>query len=248
VKGDDQDENVRSAMNRFQNLSEKTPRSTKSLRKYVQTICSLDRVPNYVESPNYVIWRAQERAAVFEMMVTPFSSKNNKVHPSPHSRKNSTEKSFYSLLEADYEKVMISSSWIPSLIASSEHLPLSICLLHDTDKSFIYINRLFEKLTGYSQEDMRGSSLRILRNVEGEDKVMNEIELNFESRKWFGATLKVFCKNETEIVLEFYFKPIFDQYMDCQYWIGLVQDLSDRKSKKISLCDLITLLPSRVVI
>jgi PAS domain-containing protein len=248
VNGAVNDEKVQHALDRFQNMSDSSAKSTISTSYHIETLSYLDSVPSYVESADYSAWRARERALVYEMMVNPFSNSKAKIHPDqPSNSTKSAEKALHSISERDLEKVLSSSTWIPSLIASAATMPLSIMILHGSDNSIIYVNEMFTSTTNYDQEDIKGKDLRALRKIEGEDEFMNEVEMKFESRKLFCTKMKIHSNKKLETFCEIYFKPITDQYNICQYWIGLMESLDHKTSDRIDLKRLLLQLPNRVV-
>jgi PAS domain S-box-containing protein len=244
LKGDDGDEVVVSAIDRLQDIDDdRSVKSTASINECIQTLSYLDRVSSYVESPDYNKWRAHERASVYEIMVTSFRSKG-KVHA---DRENVLKELFFSLLQNDFEKVMASSTWISSLIASGENLPIALLLLHGHNSSIISVNRKFQLISGgYDQNDMKGHDLQILqRQDDNESHSRHELNSKFELFELFYTDILITRKDETTFIGQLCFKPIFDQFMVCQYWVGILEDCNNHKNDSQIL---LKYLPNRVVL
>jgi PAS domain S-box-containing protein len=250
---DNKDEFLDLAVQKIQNIRDESPfSSSKSLLKCIDDLNSrLDSVSGFVTSSSYSMWRAQESARTNELVAKSFyGGKDQSSDSIAATRRNSAEKALYSLLQDDFEKVMESSSWIPSLITSSENLPISLVFLHGSgDANIIYVNHMFAKLTGYEQEDMKGRDFGILQRAQSSIRIINDVMTsNLRTQELFEVSLEVCRKDESSFKCHFCLKPIHDQNMICQYWIALLQDVSSCAMDNYPLKKLILALPNRVVL
>ena len=120
--------------------------------------------------------------------------------------------------EAELTKLSTAVTQSPSIIA-----------ITDTDGKLEYVNPKFTKITGYSQEELIGQNLRILKSEEHSDKMYKELWETISSGKtWRGEFHNK--KKSGELYWEMaYISPIFDAKGKIINYLKDSEDITERK-------------------
>ncbi|MBL6986504.1 MAG: PAS domain-containing protein [Methylobacter sp.] len=115
------------------------------------------------------------------------------------------------------------------------------------DAPIVYANKAFERLTGYSQEDIVGRNCRFLQ---GEDRdqagryLITEAMKNHESVE---VTLRNYKKDGTLFHNRLKITPLFDRKQRVIYYLGVQYDITDQVNASNEIKELNDLLNSMPV-
>lgn len=97
------------------------------------------------------------------------------------------------------------------------------------DNIIIYANKAFERLTGYSQEEILGRDCRFLQGHSGMPSPESAlIRAALDSHESILTTLKNYRKDGTEFWNELTLSPIKDSDGKVTHYIGVQKDVTDR--------------------
>jgi PAS domain S-box-containing protein len=94
------------------------------------------------------------------------------------------------------------------------------------DCPLVYVNQVFETMSGYSQDEMIGRNCRFLQ---GEDRQQEELQVIREAMKNHGActvTLRNYRKNGELFLNKLSIKPLVDRDNRVIYYLGVQYDLT----------------------
>lgn len=103
------------------------------------------------------------------------------------------------------------------------------------DHKTIYVNKAFEKMTGYTQDEILGKNLRLLQ---GEDKNQDEIAIMSESIKKKESCQVEIRNYKKDGTLFFNFvslHPMFNKDEELVNYIGLQHDVTNKKLNEIKI-------------
>ncbi|HEY9030362.1 MAG TPA: EAL domain-containing protein [Kangiella sp.] len=103
------------------------------------------------------------------------------------------------------------------------------------DLPTIYINPAFEKITGYSQEEILGKNCRLLQGPETVQNTRREIRKALEQKKQISTIIKNYKKDGTPFWNELLISPVKDSGGQVTHFIGLQNDISDRIQRQETL-------------
>ena len=103
------------------------------------------------------------------------------------------------------------------------------------DNPIIYCNKAFEKITGYSRDEIIGHNCRFLqsndRHQEARDIIKNSIRENEESR----VIIRNYKKNGDLFWNELFVSPVKDEEGNTTHFIGVQNDITDQKQAEHDL-------------
>lgn len=106
------------------------------------------------------------------------------------------------------------------------------------DTILIYVNDAFEKLTGYTREEILYKDCRFLqgddRDQEGKKIIRESIELGVPCR----VRLKNYRKDGTMFWNELSITPVFNEEDQLTYFIGIQKDVTDQVRLEEELAEL----------
>lgn len=94
------------------------------------------------------------------------------------------------------------------------------------DSPLVYVNRVFEEMSGYTQDEMIGRNCRFLQ---GEDHDQPELETLREAIKQHQpctVTLRNYRKNGERFLNKLSIRPLVDRENRVIYYLGIQYDLS----------------------
>lgn len=102
-------------------------------------------------------------------------------------------------------------------------------------RSVLYVNNAFCKMTGYSQDEVVGRSLNVLRGPESDEFTLAEIRKALDSGDPLQTEILNYRKNDTAYWVELTLQPVRDQWEEIQYWVMIQRDITDRKRSEDAL-------------
>ncbi|NMT62942.1 EAL domain-containing protein [Marinobacter orientalis] len=121
------------------------------------------------------------------------------------------------------------------------------------DLPIIYVNRAFEKITGYSADEAFGKNCRFLQGSDfdlSNEQGLGEIRRGLKKGADVSAVLRNYRKDGAPFWNDLYISPMFDDDGEITHFIGVQNDISERKSAEHELAfnishDVLTGLPNR---
>ncbi|MEG4859201.1 PAS domain S-box protein [Microcoleus sp. K1-B6] len=96
------------------------------------------------------------------------------------------------------------------------------------DIPIIYCNPAFEKLTGYSAEEVIGRNCRFLQGPDTDQAELNKLRRSLEAGTEIQVVLKNYRKDKTPFWNELMVSPILDNEGKLTHFIGVQNDISKR--------------------
>jgi len=97
------------------------------------------------------------------------------------------------------------------------------------DFPLIYVNPAFEKITGYSSEDVIGRNCRFLQREDRNQPDQSGIRQALENRRAVKATLRNYRKDGSMFWNRFQIAPVQDQEGQTTHFVGIINDITERK-------------------
>jgi PAS domain S-box-containing protein len=152
-------------------------------------------------------------------------------------------------------KLLGSESWLAALLAAVEALPLafSLATARRDRRGFplMYVNKQFEKLTGYSRSDVLGRNCNFLQCPESEKSQLNTLTDALKSERPARVILTNITRDNRLFKNLIVVKPVFDERRIYSYVMAIQMDVTrdyDNCASKLQLAqELMDMLPSRLI-
>lgn len=106
------------------------------------------------------------------------------------------------------------------------------------DLSFVYANPAFERMTGYSMDEVQGLRPRdVLAPHQGETAPYGEIEATLRAGKPWTGTMPARRKDGSEFMRETTISPVFDEHGTIKNFVAIERDITDRLRTEQALRD-----------
>nr|AML76723.1 putative LOV domain-containing protein [Synura petersenii] len=129
------------------------------------------------------------------------------------------------------ERLFGSGSWLATLLGAAEALPICVTLADasPTNPGFplIYVNKVFEHVTGYSRDRIRGTNCKFLQNPRSEKRAIAFLSKSLSLAKPVKVKITNFKANGDAFTNLLAMKPIFDSHGNYRYVIGIQFDISE---------------------
>jgi len=96
------------------------------------------------------------------------------------------------------------------------------------DAPLVYANKAFERLTGYSQEEIIGRNCRFLQGDEREQPGRYQIREAMEKHEAVEVTLRNYKKDGTLFINRLKITPLFDRKQRVIYYLGVQYDVTEQ--------------------
>jgi PAS domain S-box-containing protein len=116
------------------------------------------------------------------------------------------------------------------------------------DAPIIYANKAFERLTGYSQQEIVGRNCRILQGNDRDQEARHQITEAMKKKQSVEVTLRNYKKDGTMFHNRLKIIPLFDKKKRVIYYLGVQHDITDQvnaTNEIKELNDLLKAFPSQ---
>ena len=105
-----------------------------------------------------------------------------------------------------------------------------ICITdpRQNDNPIIYVNKGFEKLTGYDREDCVGKNCRFLQGEDQAQEGVDQLRQAIKNGEDTGVILRNYKKDGSLFWNELYLSPIYSQAGELIYFMGVQNDITGR--------------------
>jgi PAS domain S-box-containing protein len=110
------------------------------------------------------------------------------------------------------------------------------------DAPLVYANKAFERLTGYSQEEIIGHNCRFLQGEEREQLGRYQIKEAMAKHEAVEVTMRNYKKDGTLFFNKLKIAPLFDRKQRVIYYLGVQYDISDKVNASNEIKELNDLL------
>ncbi|MGZ4960272.1 MAG: PAS domain-containing protein [Methylomonas sp.] len=112
------------------------------------------------------------------------------------------------------------------------------------DAPIIYANKAFERLTGYTQEDIIGHNCRFLQGEDRDQEGRHKISDAMKNHEGVEVTLRNYKKDGTLFFNHLKIVPLFDRKQRVIYYLGVQYDITDKVNADNEIKSLTELLNS----
>ncbi|WP_189609163.1 EAL domain-containing protein [Saccharospirillum salsuginis] len=125
-----------------------------------------------------------------------------------------------------------------------------ICDVRQDDIPIIYANPAFERITGYTLDEVLGRNCRFLQGPDTGSSSVRQLAEAIEQRVETSLVLKNYRKDGTAFWNDLYISPVPDEQGEVTHFIGIVNDISEQRRYEHTLAynashDVLTNLPNR---
>ncbi|MEQ1546608.1 PAS domain-containing protein [Methyloglobulus sp.] len=134
---------------------------------------------------------------------------------------------------------------IPQILSSILDECVNGVTLADPDLEgmpIVYANKAFERLTGYSQEDIIGYNCRFLQGPDREQEARFQLAEAIKNHKPIEVTLRNYRKDGALFFNHLKITPLFDRKGRVIYYLGVQYDITYQENAKNEISELTRLL------
>src|SRR5690606_25982720 len=114
-----------------------------------------------------------------------------------------------------------------SLEASSNGVVITDARL--PDHPILYVNPAFERITGYSEEEVVGLNCRFLQGPDRDEKAAESLRQGLEAGREAHAVLRNVRKDGRTFWNHLFLSPVFDDTGTLSHYVGVQNDISEQK-------------------
>ncbi|AWM93727.1 GGDEF domain-containing protein [Pseudomonas sp. 31-12] len=121
------------------------------------------------------------------------------------------------------------------------------------DQPIIYVNYAFERITGYSSDEVIGQNCRFLQGTDFNQKGVTTIRQGLASCSDIHVVLRNYRKDGSQFLNDLYLSPILDDANTVTHFVGVQNDISEERRYQDELSfnashDVLTGLPNRTLL
>jgi diguanylate cyclase (GGDEF)-like protein/PAS domain S-box-containing protein len=98
-----------------------------------------------------------------------------------------------------------------------------------TEAPIVHVNRAFERITGFSRDEVIGRNPRFLYGSDADQRGLSNIRNAIRSQREGEAVLRYYRKDGTLFWNELTVAPVFDDEGIATHFVGIINDITDRK-------------------
>jgi PAS domain S-box-containing protein len=180
-----------------------------------------------------------------------FVSANLPIEEVPTEDVKQLDRALASVDLAEIDKLMKAGKWLTSLLVAVENLPVCVSLA-SADKNrpgfpLIYVNKYFERITGFSRSEIVGQNCRFLQGGKSEQDSIDRLSYSLKNAKPVKVAITNFRKDGMPFKNLLTMKPVMDENGKYCYVIGVQFDVTQDEATpaKLKLADeVMRLLPN----
>ena len=251
---------------------EKAREILESIESETVFIMARDQFNRFILSKYYKQWRATESSHAIAQTVMDAEkdlAEKKKLTDDKTERSTSLRKKkkmvkrpseisvrdFSSGDKFEIAKLLGSESWLAALLAAVEALPLAFSLstARRDRRGFplMYVNKHFEKLTGYQRSDVLGRNCKFLQCPESEKAQLTILSDALRCEKPAKVVLSNMTRDKRPFKNLIVIKPVFDERRVYSYVMAIQMDVTrdiDNYASKMQLAqELMDMLPSKLI-
>lgn len=96
------------------------------------------------------------------------------------------------------------------------------------DMPLVYVNKAFEKITGYSQEETLGRNCRFLQGTDHDQEGLQKLREAIKNKESVEVTLRNYRKNGELFYNHLLMNPLFDSKGNLLYFLGVQYDATEQ--------------------
>ncbi|RUR31898.1 PAS domain-containing protein [Vreelandella nanhaiensis] len=132
---------------------------------------------------------------------------------------------------------LISPELLERIIDASED-GIVVAEQEGDENILIYVNKGFERLTGYSADEILYRDCRFLQNDDRDQEALNNIRDALKNLRPCREVLRNYRKDGTMFWNELSMTPVFDESENLMYFIGVQKDVTARIEAQHALAEL----------
>ncbi|KQO78255.1 MULTISPECIES: hybrid sensor histidine kinase/response regulator [unclassified Methylobacterium] len=114
-------------------------------------------------------------------------------------------------------------------------MPMIVTDPHQADNPIIFVNRAFERMTGYTRDELIGTNCRFLQGPETDREVVTELRVAIAEQREFSTEIINYRKDGSSFWNALFVSPVFNRAGDLVYFFGSQLDVSRRRDAEESL-------------
>ncbi|KQQ44954.1 histidine kinase [Methylobacterium sp. Leaf125] len=114
-------------------------------------------------------------------------------------------------------------------------MPMIVTDPHQADNPIIFVNRAFERMTGYTRDELIGTNCRFLQGAETDREVVSELRLAIQEQREFSTEIINYRKDGSSFWNALFVSPVFNRSGELVYFFGSQLDVSRRRDAEESL-------------
>ncbi|MDW7745964.1 EAL domain-containing protein [Halomonas sp.] len=105
----------------------------------------------------------------------------------------------------------------------------------EPDLPIIYANDAFQRMTGYTRDEIIGRNCRFLQGTETDMAVVQQVRQQLAQQREVHVTLCNYRKDGTSFWNDLYIAPVRDEEGQVTHYVGIQHDISERKAYEARL-------------
>ncbi len=127
----------------------------------------------------------------------------------------------------DHTRVKVLESAV--LHAFDAVIIIEVDLSKGLQDQIIFVNKAFEKMSGYGLKEIAGKSMHQLFGERTDQKRIERIRENFKQETGMSTEMIFYKKNGTPFWVEFSMQPVSQNMKSIKQWVFIQRDISERK-------------------
>ncbi|WP_414753245.1 PAS domain S-box protein [Anabaena sp. CCY 9910] len=103
------------------------------------------------------------------------------------------------------------------------------------NRPIIYVNPAFERMTGYSSDEVIGQNFRLFQSADIDQLGLRELSTAMQAGKACTVVLRNYRKDGSLLWNELNISPVYDQTGQLTHYIGIQTDITERKQAETAL-------------